>query len=63
MIKDQTENISITISDDGDGFDVDNVEHGLGLSNVKYRMNMSGISGIFHSEIGKGTQVNLKFNS
>ena len=63
MIKDQTEKISITISDDGDGFDVDNVEHGLGLSNVKYRMNMSGISGIFHSEIGKGTQVNLKFNS
>jgi len=62
MIKDQTENISITISDDGDGFDVDNVEHGLGLSNVKYRMNMSGISGIFHSEIGQGTQVNLKFN-
>ena len=63
MSKDENENISITISDDGDGFDIDNVEHGLGLANIKYRMNMSGISGDFKSEIGVGTKVNLKFNS
>ncbi len=63
MIKDQFGKISITISDDGDGFDIENVEHGLGLANIQYRMNMSGISGKFHSDIGKGTHVDLKFNS
>ena len=62
MTKNQTENISITISDNGVGFDIDDVEHGLGLANIQYRMNMSGISGKFQSEVGKGTQVNLKFN-
>ncbi|MDB3905305.1 response regulator [Crocinitomicaceae bacterium] len=62
MTKTQTENISITISDNGVGFDIDDVEHGLGLANIQYRMNMSGISGKFQSEVGKGTQVNLKFN-
>ena len=62
MTKDQSGNISILIQDDGDGFEIDNVEHGLGLANMQYRMNMTGISGKFQSEGGKGTQVNLKFN-
>lgn len=62
MTKDQKGNISIIINDNGDGFDMDNVEHGLGLANIKYRMNMSGISGNFQSDIGKGTRVDLKFN-
>ena len=43
--------------DNGDGFDVENVDHGLGLTNIHYRMSRSGIKGEFFSRKGKGTQL------
>lgn len=55
-------NIEITIMDNGDGFDADTVEHGLGLTNIHYRISRSGINGDFVSEKGKGTRVNLIIN-
>ena len=62
MKKVESSNIEIEIRDNGIGFDVDKVNHGLGLANIKYRMNMSGITGEFNSELGEGTCVCLKFN-
>ena len=44
------------------GFDIENVDHGLGLTNIHYRISRSGIQGDFVSEIGKGTRVNLSIN-
>jgi signal transduction histidine kinase len=55
-------NIEITVMDNGDGFDIDNVDHGLGLTNIHYRIGRSGIHGDFVSEKGKGTRVNLSIN-
>ena len=55
-------NIEITVMDNGDGFDIDNVDHGLGLTNIHYRIGRSGIQGDFVSEKGKGTRVNLSIN-
>jgi PAS domain S-box-containing protein len=62
MQKEESGKIAIDVSDNGDGFDIDKVNHGLGLANINYRMNMSGIKGEFNSEIGKGTKVSLKFD-
>ena len=54
--------IEITVMDNGDGFDIENVDHGLGLTNIHYRISRSGIQGDFISEKGKGTRVNLSIN-
>jgi signal transduction histidine kinase len=54
--------IEIKIMDNGDGFDIDNIEPGLGLTNIKYRISRSGFYGDFLSEKGKGTRVNLRIN-
>ena len=62
MKKEESGKIAIDVSDNGDGFDIDKVNRGLGLANLNYRMNMSGIKGEFNSEIGKGTNVSLKFD-
>lgn len=62
MKKEESGKIAIDVSDNGDGFDIDKVTRGLGLANLNYRMNMSGIKGEFNSEIGKGTNVSLKFD-
>lgn len=62
MNKDESGKISMDVSDNGDGFDIEKVNHGLGLANLKYRMNMSGIKGDFNSKQGEGTKVSLKFD-
>ena len=54
--------IEISIMDNGEGFDIDNIEPGLGLTNIHYRISRSGIKGEFFSEKGKGTRVNLSLN-
>ncbi len=51
--------IEISASDNGVGFDMEKVQKGLGLENINYRINMSGVQGEFSSEIGKGTAINL----
>ena len=62
MNKDESGKIALDVSDNGDGFDIEKVNHGLGLANLKYRMNMSGIKGDFNSKQGEGTKVSLKFD-
>ena len=62
MYKDESGKIAMDVSDNGDGFDIEKVNHGLGLANLKYRMNMSGIKGDFNSKQGEGTKVSLKFD-
>ncbi len=62
MNKDESGKIAMDVSDNGDGFDIEKVNHGLGLANLKYRMNMSGIKGDFNSKQGEGTKVSLKFD-
>lgn len=54
--------IEISVMDNGEGFDIDNIEPGLGLTNIHYRISRSGIKGEFFSEKGKGTRVNLSLN-
>ncbi|MFM7663510.1 MAG: response regulator [Bacteroidota bacterium] len=55
----QNEHIVIRIIDNGVGFDANEVNEGLGLQNIKYRMKMAGIRGELTSEPGKGVEVVL----
>ncbi len=51
--------IKVTISDDGNGFDVRQKSNGIGINNMKIRM--QELNGTFdiESEINKGTQIDL----
>ena len=49
----------IEIKDDGIGFDEMKIEEGLGIQNVKHRMRISKLKGLFESEPGKGTKIKL----
>ncbi len=54
--------ISITVQDDGKGFDTSIINKGSGLENIKNRINsFNGELHIF-SEIGKGTEITIDFN-
>ncbi|MBK7761897.1 MAG: hypothetical protein IPI46_00805 [Bacteroidetes bacterium] len=51
--------ILLSVEDNGNGFDLEKVTHMGGLRNMQHRANeMNGILNI-HSDIGKGTKVNL----
>lgn len=54
------EGLKIEIKDDGKGFDTENVDVGNGLLNMKKRMEEIGGNFVIHSEIGKGTSVNVE---
>lgn len=54
------EGLKIEIKDDGKGFDTENVDLGNGLLNMKKRMEEIGGNFAIHSEIGKGTSVNVE---
>lgn len=55
--------IRIIASDNGVGFEIKNVQKGLGIENIQYRMNMAGIDGKFESSKEKGTSVIMKLKS
>lgn len=56
-----TENeIVMTISDDGNGFDSTKKPKGIGLKNMKMRMKELNGTFIIKSSVGKGTKINLK---
>ncbi|HNR86500.1 MAG TPA: hypothetical protein PKN38_07815, partial [Taishania sp.] len=51
----------VVVQDDGQGFDETIVSKGYGLQNIKQRVEeLNGIIN-FHSEIGKGTSIEIKF--
>ena len=49
--------------DNGIGFEINEVQKGLGIENIQYRMNMAGIEGSFESSKNKGTSVTMEFRS
>jgi signal transduction histidine kinase len=55
-------NIIISISDDGIGFDEENVRKGLGIQNVQHRIKMANIKGDFKSTLGNGAELKLIIN-
>lgn len=54
--------VSLTIEDDGIGFDTNKVQYGLGINNIKNRTALiNGIVDIV-SQIGQGTTINIECN-
>ena len=58
-IEQNTEKITLNLTDDGVGFDTQIQSLGIGLSNMKRRADLMGADYKFHSEIGKGTSLQL----
>ena len=59
MTLSETNDIDITISDDGIGFDSSKKSSGIGIKNMKLRIEELNGSFDIQSEIGKGTKINL----
>ncbi len=59
MTLSETNEIVIIISDDGTGFDNSKKSSGIGIKNMKLRMEELNGSFDIQSEIGKGTKINL----
>lgn len=59
MTLSETNEIVIIISDDGTGFDSSKKSSGIGIKNMKLRMEELNGSFDIQSEIGKGTKINL----
>ncbi len=53
--------IELTIQDNGQGFDLDTIRRGLGLSTMRERAELSGGSFEIESAIGKGTAVHVSW--
>lgn len=53
--------INLKVVDNGIGFDTDRISEGLGMQNMKHRMDMAGIKGSISSEKGHGVIVELMF--
>ncbi|MEY4126775.1 MAG: hypothetical protein RL737_964, partial [Bacteroidota bacterium] len=53
--------INLRVVDNGIGFDTDSMSEGLGMQNMKHRMDMAGIKGSISSEKGRGVIVELMF--
>lgn len=55
----QKENLEITATDDGSGFDLEHTQPGLGISNINHRIEL--LNGVckWESEKGTGTKLNI----
>ncbi|MCC1483675.1 histidine kinase [Winogradskyella sp. E313] len=53
--------LSISIKDDGNGFDVNTVEKGSGLINMQKRAELINTTFNLKSELGKGTELQLSY--
>lgn len=53
--------ISLIVIDNGVGFNSEGLNEGLGMQNMKHRMDMAGIKGSISSEKGRGVIVELMF--
>jgi signal transduction histidine kinase len=62
-IKSDRNEVVISISDDGVGFNIDRVEKGNGLNNIIHRTNEIGGVATIKSELGKGTSIIFKLNT
>ena len=52
--------ICLTINDDGVGFDPNKSKKGIGLKNIKSRVNQLNGTVVFHSKIDQGTAITVK---
>lgn len=59
MTQTDSDEINVTISDDGNGFDTRQRKNGIGIKNMKTRIQELGGTFNIQSEIKKGTKVNL----
>ncbi|MEJ6590283.1 MAG: response regulator [Crocinitomicaceae bacterium] len=55
--------IRLKASDNGIGFDIKDVQKGLGIENIQYRINMAGIDGEFESSKDNGTSVIMRIQN
>jgi signal transduction histidine kinase len=55
----QDGHLCITLNDDGKGFDIEAVQKGLGLINMKQRAFSAGFELNLQSQIGVGTSLKL----
>ena len=62
-VKKHNGGIIIMAMDNGIGFEINEVEKGLGIENIQYRMNMAGIEGRFESSKNQGTSVTMQIRS
>ncbi|MGE5839171.1 MAG: PAS domain S-box protein, partial [Deltaproteobacteria bacterium] len=53
------ERILLSVQDNGQGFDLEKVNKGMGLSNIRERAELSGGASKFESAIGEGTTVRV----
>lgn len=61
----QDETITITIEDNGSGFDAGNLDQvqGMGFRNIQSRLKLMNGTWEIHSEYGKGTSIHLEINT
>jgi PAS domain S-box-containing protein len=57
ILKKTAEKIQLSIKDNGDGFDPENIKHGLGLTSMRERTELSGGAFAVESIPGKGTTI------
>lgn len=57
----ENDRISVTVQDDGRGFDTDTVKKGMGLENVNNRVATYNGKMSIYSSPGKGTEINIEF--
>ena len=53
--------LEIKVEDDGNGFDINEIEKGSGLINMKSRSELVGVDFKLTSQKGKGTQLNMVY--
>jgi signal transduction histidine kinase len=61
--KDETGIVKIVIDDHGVGFDMNQPKGTLGISNMMDRIKIANLEGTIKSEIGKGTVLEIYFQS
>lgn len=57
-----SDQIFISLEDNGIGFDIETAQTGMGMQNIQYRMKMSNINCEYNSKIGKGVKVKMIIN-
>ncbi len=58
-IRDSVKSLSILLSDNGKGFDIDSIKRGMGFRNIESRLNSMNAAYKWKSEINKGCQLLL----
>lgn len=61
QVMQESDYIAIIVSDNGCGFDTESISEGMGLSNIKERVESRNGRLEILSEIGKGTDINIEF--